>query len=39
MIFAVPTYGGHASALYIAFCERGQAVFKIMKNGTTLQRS
>ena len=28
LIFAVPTYGGHASGLYRAFCERGQAVFK-----------
>ncbi|KUH34722.1 hypothetical protein APY94_00640 [Thermococcus celericrescens] len=28
LIFAVPTYGGHASGLYRAFSERGQAVFK-----------
>jgi len=28
LIFAVLAYGGHASALYRAFCERGQAVFK-----------
>ncbi|WP_258083921.1 flavodoxin family protein [Thermococcus thermotolerans] len=28
LIFAVPTYGGHASGLYRAFSERGQAIFK-----------
>jgi len=28
LIFAIPTYGGHLSSLYLAFTERAQAIFE-----------
>ncbi|AIF69892.1 hypothetical protein PAP_07510 [Palaeococcus pacificus DY20341] len=31
ILFAVPTYGGHVASLYLAFSERGQAIFESYK--------